>query len=231
MNNFRELEEKIKYKFADENILFEALTHSSYSNENKEVELICNERLEFLGDSVLGMIIGDYLFTTHPDFPEGELTKLRAKIVCEPTLSECSKDINLGKYMFFGKGEEITGGRNRVSILADAYEALVAAIYIDGGLEKARAFILRTLNESIQDALNGKIFLDYKTTLQENIQSKSNEPIIYNIVKEKGPDHRKEFFAEVLIGECRYGTGNGNSKKEAEQNAAKEALRRITKSE
>jgi len=220
-----EFESIIKYEFYNKEYIIEALTHSSYSNENKEFSF--NERLEFLGDSVLGMIISDYLFNNEKDLPEGELTKLRANIVCEESLSEVARSIRLGKHMLFGKGEEATGGRERVSILADAFEAIIAAIYLDGGIERAREFVLSSMNNIINDSIRGKIFRDYKTHLQEVLQSKGQVNISYEIVNEKGPDHNKRFVMQVGINEEVLGVGEGKSKKEAEQVAARIALKDI----
>jgi len=220
-----EFESIIKYEFYNKEYIIEALTHSSYSNENKEFSF--NERLEFLGDSVLGMIISDYLFNNEKDLPEGELTKLRANIVCEESLSEVARSIRLGKHMLFGKGEEATGGRERVSILADAFEAIIAAIYLDGGIERAREFVLSSMNNIINDSIRGKIFRDYKTHLQEVLQSKGQVNISYEIVNEKGPDHNKTFVMQVISNENILGVGEGKSKKEAEQAAAKQAIRRM----
>ena len=202
--------------------ILEALTHSSYSNENKNYPF--NERLEFLGDSVLSIVISDYLFKKETKLPEGELTKIRANIVCEESLSEVSKNIHLGKYMLLGKGEEATGGRERISILADALEAVIAAIYLDGGIKCAREFILTNMEKIINDSIKGKIFRDYKTCLQEVLQSNGENNIWYKLIEEKGPDHNKRFVMEVGINDTVLGIGEGKSKKDAEQVAAKCAL-------
>ncbi len=222
-----ELEKKIGYSFKNIKLLEEALTHSSYSNERRKESRNNNERLEFLGDSVLGIIISDYLFKNFPDMPEGELTKIRSKIVCETTLGECSRAIGLGEFMFFGKGEEMTGGRDRTSILADAYEALIASIYMDGGLTASSDFILTRMNRKIQDAIAGKVFLDYKTHLQELVQVNKTNRIKYEIIGEEGPDHCKVFHTQVSLNERVIGKGVGRSKKESEQEAAKMALREV----
>ena len=179
------------------------LTHSSYSNENKNYPF--NERLEFLGDSVLSIVISDYLFKKETKLPEGELTKIRANIVCEESLSEVSKNIHLGKYMLLGKGEEATGGRERISILADALEAVIAAIYLDGGIKCAREFILTNMEKIINDSIKGKIFRDYKTCLQEVLQSNGENNIWYKLIEEKGPDHNKRFVMEVGINDTVLG--------------------------
>lgn len=225
LNNISKFENIISYNFKNKQYILEALTHSSYSNENKSYAF--NERLEFLGDSVLGIIISDYLFKNETELPEGELTKLRANIVCEESLSEVSKKIELGTHMLLGKGEEATGGRERVSILADAVEAVIAAIYLDGGIESARKFVLTQMDEIIQDSIKGRIFRDYKTHLQEVIQSQGEANIIYDLVEEIGPDHNKKFIMQVKLNDEVLGTGEGKSKKEAEQSAAKQALRRM----
>lgn len=225
--DYSKLEECINYTFNELSYISEALTHSSYANEKIDKTINHNERLEFLGDSVLSIVVSDYLFMKYPDFPEGELTKIRSKIVCEATLAECARSINLGEYMYFGKGEEMTGGRDRASILADAFEALIAAIYLDGGLKSARVFILDVMDSKITDAIMGKIFVDYKTRLQEIVQSRKVKKIRYEVVDEQGPDHSKVFFTEVIVNDQIIGRGKGNSKKEAEQNAAKMGLGRL----
>ena len=221
-SNIELFEQKINYEFKNKEYILEALTHSSYSNENKNYPF--NERLEFLGDSVLSIVISDYLFKKETKLPEGELTKIRANIVCEESLSEVSKNIHLGKYMLLGKGEEATGGRERISILADALEAVIAAIYLDGGLDKAREFILTNMEKIINDSIKGKIFRDYKTCLQEVLQSNGENNIWYKLIEEKGPDHNKRFVMEVGINDTVLGVGEGKSKKDAEQVAAKCAL-------
>ncbi len=195
LDSIVQFESIIGYRFNNKEYILEALTHSSYSNENKDYNF--NERLEFLGDSILSIVISDYLFKKETELPEGELTKLRANIVCEESLSEVAISIKLGQYMLLGKGEEATGGRERISILADAFEAVIAAIYLDGGLREASKFILTYMKDIIVNARKGKIFRDYKTHLQEVLQSK---------------------------GEVNIGFGEGKSKKEAEQVAARKAL-------
>ena len=221
-SNIELFEQKINYEFKNKEYILEALTHSSYSNENKNYPF--NERLEFLGDSVLSIVISDYLFKKETKLPEGELTKIRANIVCEESLSEVSKNIHLGKYMLLGKGEEATGGRERISILADALEAVIAAIYLDGGIKCAREFILTNMEKIINDSIKGKIFRDYKTCLQEVLQSNGENNIWYKLIEEKGPDHNKRFVMEVGINDTVLGVGQGKSKKDAEQVAAKCAL-------
>ena len=221
--NISKFEETINYTFENKSYILEALTHSSYSNENKNYKF--NERLEFLGDSVLSIIVSDYLFKTEKELPEGELTKLRANIVCEESLSEVASQINLGNFLLLGKGEEATGGRERISILADALEAVIAAVYLDGGIKEARDFIFKYMQEIIENSIKGKIFRDYKTYLQEVLQSKGEHNIWYKLIDEKGPDHNKRFVMEVGINDTVLGVGEGKSKKDAEQVAAKAALK------
>lgn len=224
MNKIREFEEIIGYQFSDETLLKVALTHSSFSNENKHKNIKYNERLEFLGDSVLSLIVSRYLFENYPKLPEGDLTKIRATVVCEHSLWECASNIELGNFIILGKGEEMTGGRTRISILADAFEALIAAIYLDSNLDTVREWTLGQLYDIICAAVNGKMFKDYKTTLQEVVQAKSNAKIAYEVTGESGPDHKKSFFVQVTIDGKVCGTGEGNSKKRAEQLAAQNAL-------
>lgn len=221
------LSDKLEYRFKNIGLLNEALTHSSYANENKKRRIKYNERLEFLGDAVLSIVISDYLYNTLSTFQEGELTKIRASIVCEPSLANCSLSMNIGQYLLLGKGEDTTGGRERVSILADTFEAIIGAIYLDGGLAEAKKFILRRLRTTIEGAIEGRVFQDYKTHLQEIIQSANAEKIMYEVVDEEGPDHNKVFYVHVKVGEKVAGKGSGKSKKEAEQNAAKEALNKV----
>lgn len=221
------LQESIGYSFKDPQLLMEALTHSSYANEIKHKKVVHNERLEFLGDSVLSIVISDYIFHKYKHLPEGELTKVRANVVCESSLAIRGREMNLGEYLTLGRGEELSGGRQRVSILADAFEALIGALYLDGGLEVARTFILSQLEGMVESASQGNLFKDFKTHLQELIQSRSTERITYRVVTEKGPDHDKLFEIEVALGGQVLGTGIGKSKKEAEQRAAQEAIEKI----
>jgi ribonuclease-3 len=217
-----ELEKRIGYEFKDKELLERALTHSSYTNGKSKKS---NERLEFLGDSVLSLVVSEYLYTNFMEMSEGQLTKIRAGIVCENSLYPFAKEIDLGSAIYLGKGEENTGGRDRRSILADAFEALIAAIYLDGGLEEARRFILRFVPkpEQIQE---GKATLgDYKTILQEIIQQNPEEHVTYELAEESGLAHNKTFVSNVLLNGQVIGTGEGGSKKEAEQNAAKAAIR------
>ncbi|MBQ8940496.1 MAG: ribonuclease III [Firmicutes bacterium] len=223
------LEKTIGYTFKNRAFLVTALTHSSYANENKHLGVEYNERLEFLGDAVLGFIVGSYVFKHFPEIPEGELTKLRASVVCETMLSKKSKAMNIGEFMRLGRGEEMTGGRTRISILADAFEAIIGAIYMDGGIEPAEKFILSQLEGEIKIMRTGFKSLDSKTNLQEIIQQTSKVPLIYSIIDEKGPAHNKEFFASVSHNGKVLGTGSGSSKKEAEQAAAQQAIEHLGK--
>ena len=218
-----ELEDKIGYQFKNKNLLLQALTHSSYANEGKKRGRN-NERLEFLGDSVLSVIVAKHLFLKYKDIPEGELTKLRASLVCEKALDVFAQQLGLGEYLRLGKGEEMTGGRNRPSILADAFEAVIAALYLDGGCQAAQKFVLSFIPKNL-DVKSANQLADYKTTLQEIIQQNREEKIEYVLADEKGPDHAKVFTAEVLLNSNVIGVGEGSSKKQAEQNAAREALK------
>lgn len=220
----QEIETVIGYQFKEPELLRQALTHSSYANEKHLKKHSDNERLEFLGDAVLEVVSSEYLFKNYPKMPEGEMTKFRASIVCEPTLALCTKDIELGKYLYLGKGEDLTGGRNRKSILSDALEAVIGAIYLDGGFEAAREFIHHFI---LVDIENKKLFHDSKTILQEFVQGKYKEELHYELVAEEGPDHDKKFMVEALIGERVIGHGTGHTKKAAEQEAAYEALLKL----
>ncbi|MBQ4616949.1 MAG: ribonuclease III [Clostridia bacterium] len=214
--------DRLGYTFQDPTLLTKALTHSSYANEGKR-DLQSNERLEFLGDSVLGMIAATYLFENDAS-SEGELTKLRASIVCEQALSSYSRELGIGEQLLLGKGERMNGGRERASILADAFEAVLAAIYLDGGMEAARTFVLPFLIKEIA-AQRRRHFKDYKTQLQEIVQQTPEEKLHYVLVGESGPDHSKRFAVEVHLNSNVIGKGHGKSKKEAEQLAAREALK------
>lgn len=218
-----ELQRLIGYRFKDEKLLYEALSHSSFANENKKSRR-SNERLEFLGDSVLSIIVSDHIFKHFRHIPEGELTKLRASLVCENALYEFSKKIRLGEMIFLGKGEEQTGGRERPSIVSDAFEAVIAAIYLDGGIEAARPYVLSFIPKDISPQ-GAKALHDYKTELQEVIQRNPEERVEYQIKSESGPDHDKHFVVEVRLNSNVIGEGSGRSKKSAEQAAAREALR------
>ena len=223
----KRLEECLGYSFTDRSLLENALTHSSYANENKAKGETSNERLEFLGDSVLGMVVADYLFRTHPDMPEGELTRTRAALVCEDSLVEVARKLELGQYLKLGRGEDAGGGRQRPSIQADAVEAVIAAVYLDGGIGSARKLITKfilTDNEREQEGGSR----DYKTALQELVQRESGQVLTYRLLGESGPDHAKVFAVEVDLNGAPVGSGQGRSKKEAEQNAAKAAIERLT---
>ena len=220
--DYREFEEKLGHRFHNKKYLITALTHSSYANEAKGKEE-SNERLEFLGDSVLGFVVADYLFKNYTQFPEGDLTKNRAALVCEKACCGFAKQIDLGNYLRLSHGEQTSGGRNRSSILADAFEAVIAAIYLDAGMEEARKFILRFVLPMLK-AHKPKAFKDYKTTLQEIIQQNPEEHLEYVLTGESGPDHDKHFTVEVHLNSNVIGKGGGRSKKEAEQQAAREAL-------
>ncbi|HJC90409.1 MAG TPA: ribonuclease III [Candidatus Mediterraneibacter excrementigallinarum] len=220
----KELEKKIGYDFRDFSLLKTAMMHSSYTNERRLEKYRCNERLEFLGDAVLELVSSEFLFRESPRVSEGELTKTRASMVCEPSLAMCARDIGLGDYLLLGKGEEATGGRKRDSITSDAMEALIGAIYLDGGFTSAKEFIHRFVLTDLEDK---KLFYDSKTILQEMVQADRNREISYRLVGEKGPDHNKSFSVEVLIGGDVYGAGQGRTKKAAEQQAAYEAILKL----
>ncbi len=228
-NSIEILESIINYVYRDKNHLVLALTHSSYANENKGEGLSSNERLEFLGDAVLNIVISDYIYTNLTSLAEGEMTKARASIVCEPSLAKCAGSMQLGKYLLLGKGEEYTGGRTRISILSDAFEAIIGSIYLDGGMEKAKSFILNTMKDIITSSFNGASFVDYKTQLQEIIQKTGDQKIQYEILEEKGPDHNKLFTVQVKVADKILGQGEGKSKKEAEQNAAGAAIGKLSR--
>lgn len=218
-----ELEKTIGYQFKNKALMREAITHSSYAKERKAQHIKYNERLEFLGDAVLSIVVSDYIFKHCPELPEGELTKLRAALVCEKSLFEFAKSMNLGQYLILSKGERNNGGAERPSILSDAFEALIAAIYIDGGIEPASKHILNFVIPAIKNSKTKKN-KDYKTTLQEIVQQNPGEKLEYVLVAESGPDHNKHFVVEVHLNSNVIGKGGGRSKKEAEQQAAREAL-------
>lgn len=223
MDKLREFEDIIGYWFKNRDLLFEALSHSSFANESKH-RFRSNERLEFLGDSVLSIVVSDYIFERYTDIPEGELTKTRAILVCEKALHHFGEQINLGSYIMLGKGEELAGGRERPSIIADAFEAVIAAIYLDGGMEPAKKHILRFMPDDVRGAV-AKAYDDYKTILQEIIQKNPEEHVEYRLARESGPDHNKLFTVQVMLNSNVIGEGAAHSKKSAEQLAAKEALR------
>ena len=224
--NVKELEEKIGYNFKDSHLLRHAVTHSSYVNEKHMKKADCNERLEFLGDAVLELISSEYLFFENQTMPEGELTKLRASMVCEKALAFCAQDLELGSYLLLGKGEDATGGRFRESITSDALEALIGAIYLDGGFANAKEYIDRFI---LNDIENKQLFFDSKTILQEIVQGEMECEPVYELTGEEGPNHNKKFTVQVLIREQVYGTGSGRTKKAAEQEAAYAALLKLKK--
>ncbi|QAT42418.1 ribonuclease III [Aminipila luticellarii] len=222
--NSVEFQKNISYEFQNPDYLEKALTHSSFVKEKDERCGKDNERLEFLGDAFFDAVISEDLYRKLAHVSEGRLTKLRASIVCEKSLAQKAKELNLGKFLKMGKGEENTGGRERDSILADAMEAVMAAIFLDGGFEEAKKFILRTFGETIENAVSGKLSRDYKTELQESLQTNGDVKIQYQVDRQEGPDHDKTFFVSLLVEEKLLGKGVGKSKKEAEQNAARYAL-------
>ena len=221
---FSELEKKIGYAFQKKEFLINALTHSSYANEHHISYTGNNERLEFLGDAVLEVTSSEFLFHRYPELPEGELTKKRASMVCEPTLALCAREIPLGEYLLLGKGEEATGGRERNSVVSDAMEALIGAIYLDGGFASAKEFIHRFI---LNDIEHKQLFYDSKTILQEIVQAHFPYGVVYHLIKEEGPDHNKSFTVAVHIGEECYGEGTGRTKKAAEQEAAYHAILKL----
>ena len=221
-----ELQNTIGYHFRNKELLKSALMHSSYTNETHLPKHQCNERLEFLGDAVLELISSEFLFFENPKTPEGELTRMRASMVCEPSLAFCAREIGLGDYLLLGKGEERTGGRNRDSITSDALEALIGAIYLDGGFASAKEFILKFV---LNDLENKKLFYDSKTILQEIVQAHFEEKVSYHLIKEEGPDHYKKFTVDAHVGNDCYGIGSGRTKKAAEQEAAYRAILKLHK--
>ena len=218
----KDLEEAIGYRFQNITLLQQAMAHSSYANERWHNSLMSNERLEFLGDSILGMLVADYLYRTFPNRPEGELTRMRADMVCERSLAVVAVQLNLGKHLLLGKGEEQGGGRGRESILADAVESVIAACYLDGGMEAAKSFVEKFV--LVHVPVNRPNNMDYKTALQEKVQQKKNQTLSYVLVGESGPDHDKHFQVELRLNDQVVGVGSGSSKKRAEQDAAKAAL-------
>ena len=220
------LEETLGYTFRDPALLDNALTHSSYANENRSKGSQSNERLEFLGDSVLGMVTADYLYRTHPDLPEGDLTRTRAALVCEESLVEVARAWDLGKYLKLGRGESAGCGRSRPSIQADAVDAVLAAVYLDGGIGSARKIIQRYILDPEAERSKNR---DYKTALQELVQRESGQVLQYHLVGSSGPDHAKVFSVEVTLNGAAVGQGRGHSKKEAEQNAARAAIEALSR--
>ena len=226
MSDLAEFQKRIGYQFNNLNLIRQALTHSSYANEKHMKKHSDNERLEFLGDAVLEIVSSEFLYINYPDKPEGELTKLRASIVCEPTLALCTEPLELGKYLYLGKGEDHTGGRKRKSILSDALEAVIGAIYLDGGFTNAKEFVLRFIMTDIE---NKQLFYDSKTILQEIVQENGTQPVEYILTKEEGPDHNKNFTVEARVNGKVMGQGSGHTKKAAEQAAAYQAIRVLRK--
>ena len=221
------LEERLGYTFQNRRLLENALTHSSYANENKAKGESSNERLEFLGDSVLGMVVADHLYRNHPDMPEGELTRTRSALVCEDSLVEVAGQLELGQYLKLGRGEDAGGGRQRPSIQADAVEAVIAAVYLDGGIGSARKLITRFILTNNRREQEG-VIRDFKTALQELVQRESGQVLTYHLLGESGPDHAKVFSVAVELNGKPLGAGEGRSKKEAEQAAAKAAVEKLT---
>ena len=221
MRELKELEKRIGYHFQNPELLEKALRHSSYANEHKMNRIECNERLEFLGDAVLELVSSEHLFAQFPQMPEGELTRLRASLVCEQTLAFCAREIELGSFLRLGKGEEMTGGRHRDSVTSDALESVIGAVYLDGGFANAKEFITRFV---LNDLENKKLFYDSKTILQEIVQRDFNESLSYELLAEEGPDHDKKFRMQAKIGEKAYGVGVGHTKKGAQQLAAYETI-------
>lgn len=223
---FDELQERMNVKFDNVFLLYNAFTHSSYVNEHRSKRYTDNERLEFLGDAVLELAVSQYLFTTEPNKTEGELTKLRAAIVCEPSLVTFSIELNFGDYILLGKGEELTGGRTRPALLADVFEAFIGALYLDQGFEVSNDFLERTVFPKIGLGAFSHV-MDYKSRLQEIVQQTSHGQLHYDIVEESGPAHAKKFLTYVLLAETKLGEGIGRSKKEAEQEAARQAIQQL----
>ncbi len=221
MNLQEEFQERIGYRFQNRNLLRQALTHSSFSNERHMSRQANNERLEFLGDAVLELATSEFLFGKYPKYPEGELTRLRASMVCEQTLAFCTRELDLGKYLMLGKGEAMTGGRERKSILSDALEAVIGAVYLDGGFASAKEFIHRFI---LNDIEHKQLFFDSKTILQEVVQGNHGGELSYRLLKESGPDHDKKYLVAVEVDGTSLGRGEGRTKKSAEQEAAYHAL-------
>jgi len=219
------LEKKLNYSFKNPVLLQQSLTHSSYANENSKLGLTSNERLEFLGDSLLGMTVALLIYENKPELTEGQMTKLRAQLVCERSLASIAAELDLGTYLLLGRGEENGGGRSRPSILSDAFEAVLAAVYLDGGYQPTQELISAFFKENIKKPTLS--YSDYKTQLQETVQIKSGQSLVYNKIDEQGPDHDKSFTVEVKLNGKTIGTGTGKSKKLAEQEAAKAAINEL----
>ena len=223
-DKLHEFEEIIGYRFQNISLLRQALTHSSYANEKHFRKNMDNERLEFLGDAVLEIVSSDFLYRNYTELPEGKLTTLRASIVCEPTLALCTEPISLGKFLFLGKGEDLTGGRMRKSILSDALEAVIGAIYLDGGFTNAKEFVERFI---LTDIEHKKLFYDSKTILQEMVQAAGREHLEYELIREEGPDHNKTFEVRALLAGVEIGRGCGRTKKAAEAACAYQAILKL----
>lgn len=217
----KELQTKIGYEFKDVSLLRQAITHSSFSNEQKINRTKNYERIEFLGDAVLELVSSEFLYKEHPDMPEGQLTRLRASMVCEPALAFCARDIDLSSYILLGRGEESTGGRGRDSIVSDVMEAVIGAIFLDSGIEEAKKYIYRFILTDLEDKI---LFIDSKTILQEEVQKTSGAKLSYKLISETGPDHDKEFKVEAYLDDSLIGEGVGHTKKAAQQQAAYKAL-------
>ncbi|WP_168122283.1 ribonuclease III [Paenibacillus sp. HB172176] len=230
-DHFDELQQKLQLAFTRPKLLRQAFTHTSYVNENKRGSVQDNERLEFLGDAVLQLLVSEHLFTAYPKRPEGELTRMRASVVCEPSLAYFAERLELGKHVLLGRGEEQLGGRHRQALLADLYESFIGAVYLDSGVEHTRAFLEKHMFPFIESNNYGLLMKDAKSKLQERSQHHGLGQVDYRIVDERGPAHVREFSVEVYLGETKYGVGTGRTKKEAEQRAAAEAWNRLSKSE
>ena len=224
MTQLKELQKSIGYRFQHIDLLKQALTHSSYAHEMTLKQVVDNERLEFLGDAVLELVSSEFLFQTHPDMKEGNMTKLRASLVCEQSLARCAREINLGEYLLLGRGEDLTGGRERDSILSDAWEAIIGAMYLDGGFTSAKDFILKYV---LKDIEHKKLFYDSKTILQEVIQNQYKKSLHYTLLSEEGPDHNKVFTVQAYMNETPLMIGKGKTKKAAEQEAAYQSLLKL----
>lgn len=219
-----QLSERLGISFSNQELLHQALTHTSYANESKKGQHTNNERLEFLGDAILDAVITAYLFRRFPRMPEGELTKARANVVCEPALASCAVKVELGQHLLLGRGERSSGGRERASILADAFEAIIGAVYLDAGFEATSEFVIRIFQDQLHDIGSGHYYHDFKTILQETVQRNGEGKVQYEIIAVQGPDHDKLFEVVVLVNSLKMGQGAGKTKKEAEQNAARQAL-------
>jgi len=229
LENIQAIESSVGYNFKDKSLIIEALTHKSFTNENPEISSSFNERLEFLGDAVLGLIVSEYLFCSYPEYSEAQLSKIKAYAVQENTLVKIATILDIGSYLLLGKGEEASGGRKKPSLLANALEAILAAVYLDGGLKEAEAFALKFLKDKIERVISKNLLFDFRTSFQEIVQERYGTLPRYIVHKETGPEHIKTFEVEVFIGDELYGKGKGRSKKEASQRAAEEGLKKLLK--